>query len=89
MITLQLTEEELITLLFAASQQSCAFDRRYVEHDLWHLQCCDYNEPLFNLAQKIDTNALTDNDHKTFIENLLKVGNTYFKEDDPEPKGEM
>lgn len=53
MITITLDEELLTALVFAAAQSSCVFNRNTLqENQLWHLHCCDYNEPDRSLGDR-------------------------------------
>lgn len=55
MITITLDEELLTALVFAAAQSSCGFNRNTLqENQLWHLHCCDYNEPVYEVAKQIN-----------------------------------
>lgn len=73
-VSLTLSEEDLISIIFAAAQSSCAFDQKQIEHNLWHLHCCDYNEPLYKAVKQIDLESIKDTDTKDFLEKLLLQG---------------
>ncbi|HER3762576.1 TPA: hypothetical protein VKG55_001398, partial [Streptococcus pyogenes] len=49
-ITITLEEDMLVNLIFAAAQSSCGFDRNIIkENQMWHLHCCDYNQPIYEV----------------------------------------
>lgn len=71
-ITIELTEDDLIALLHGCAQSSCAFNRNHVQDDMWHLHCCEYNEPIKRTIKQIDSVPFEDNEHRTYIERLKK-----------------
>lgn len=74
-VSLTLSEEDLISIIFAAAQSSCAFNQKQIEHNLWHLHCCDYNSPLYEAVQQINLDSIQDSDSKDFLVNILEKGN--------------
>lgn len=69
-ITIELAEDDLIALLHGCAQSSCGYNRDHVEDDMWHLHCCEYNEPIKRTVKQIDSAKLKDKENKKYIEKL-------------------
>lgn len=71
MVTIQLDEETLTTFIFAAAQSSCAFDRNAIkENQMWQLDCCDYNEPIYKVIKQINLDEIQDEDSKGYLKEV-------------------
>ncbi|WP_029185822.1 hypothetical protein [Streptococcus suis] len=83
MITITLDEELLTALVFAAAQSSCAFDRNALkENQLWHLHCCDYNEPVHEVAKQIDLDDIQDESYRAYFQEVKAKGDKFYSEVD-------
>lgn len=71
-ITIELEEDEIVGLIHGCAQSSCAFNRNHVEENLWHLHCCDYNEPIKRTIKQIDSASFEYNENRMYIERLQK-----------------
>lgn len=83
MITIKLDEEMLIALIFAAAQSSCGFNRNTLrENQLWHLHCCDYNEPVYEVAKQINLNVIQDENYRAYFQEVKAKGEKYYSEEE-------
>lgn len=82
MITIQLDEETLTTLIFAAAQSSCCFDRNVLkDNQMWHLYCCDYNEPIYEVAKQINLTEIQDDDNRAYLQDIKDRVKEYYSEE--------
>ncbi|WP_449454424.1 hypothetical protein [Streptococcus suis] len=87
MITIQLDEELLTALVFAAAQSSCGFNRNTLrENQLWHLHCCDYNEPVYEVAQQINLDDIQDESYRAYFQEVKAKGDKYYSEVEEDEK---
>ncbi|CYU52312.1 TPA: hypothetical protein U1628_000217 [Streptococcus suis] len=83
MITITLDEELLTALVFAAAQSSCVFDRNALEENqLWLLHCCDYNEPVYEVAKQINIDDIQDESYRSYFYEVKAKGDKYYSEVD-------
>lgn len=79
MITIQLDEELLTVLVFAAAQSSCGFNRNTLrENQLWHLDCCDYNEPVYEVAKQINLDDIQDESYRAYFQEVKAKGDKFY-----------
>ena len=79
-ITITLENSELIKLIFAAAQSSCAFDRNSLkERQMWHLHCCDYNHPINEVLKQINLDDIEDPDDKEYLKKAIEKGKELFQ----------
>ncbi|HFR3750158.1 hypothetical protein ACTGXK_08090 [Streptococcus suis] len=87
MITIQLDEELLTALVFAAAQSSCGFNRNTLqENQLWHLHCCDYNEPVYEVAKQINFDDIQDESYRAYFQEVKAKGDEYYSEEEENEK---
>ncbi|HEM3628883.1 TPA: hypothetical protein U1C31_001146 [Streptococcus suis] len=81
MVTIQLDEELLTALVFAAAQSSCGFNQNILqENQLWHLHCCDYNEPVYEVAKQINIDDIEDESYRAYFQEVKAKGDKYYSE---------
>ncbi|HEP1845042.1 TPA: hypothetical protein VCA72_002237 [Streptococcus suis] len=82
MITIQLDEELLTALVFAAAQSSCSFNRNVLqENQLWQFHCCDYNEPVYEVAKQINLDDIQDESYRAYFQEVKAKGDKYYSEE--------
>ena len=79
-ITITLNEYDLIALLYAAAQQSCGFGRHAIEKTLPEFDCCEYNEPIYELVKQIRPWDFEDVDYMFYMEEIKAVAQRDFEE---------
>lgn len=78
-MTITLEESDLIALLHATAHRSCGYDKNTIENNLWHLHCCDYNEPIYKVVKQIDLSEVADDDHKEWVKRILGASKEYYE----------
>ena len=79
-ITITLDEHDLIALLYAAAQQSCGYGSHAIEKTLPEFDCCEYNEPIYDLVKQIRPLDLEDADYMAYAEEVKAVAQKDFEE---------
>ena len=79
-ITITLDEYDLIALLYAAAQQSCGYGSHAIEKTLPEFDCCEYNEPIYELVKQIRTLDLEVTDYIAYVEEVKAATQKDFKE---------
>ncbi|HEK9983377.1 TPA: hypothetical protein TT553_000194 [Streptococcus equi subsp. zooepidemicus] len=79
-ITITLEEDILVNLIFAAAQSSCGFDRNIIkENQMWHLDCCDYNQPIYEVLKQINLDDIQESYNKDYLKEVIEKGGEFFQ----------
>ena len=78
-ITITFEDDVLTELIFAAAQSFCGFNRNCLkERQMWHLHCCDYNQPINEVLKQINLDDIEDIDYKEYLKEAIEKGKEYY-----------
>lgn len=72
MVNIEIPKRDLISILVAASKESCRYEKLQEENELWEFHCCDYNDPIKKLAEQVKGVDFEDEDYNKFVRSILK-----------------
>lgn len=71
---IEISKEELKSLLVAASRESCKYKELSEENELWEYHCCDYNRLVKEIAERVKEEEFEDQEFNNFIKSIITKG---------------
>ncbi|VGS13645.1 hypothetical protein [Streptococcus pyogenes] len=46
---------------------------------MWHLDCCDYNQPIYEVLKQINIDDIQDSYNKDYLKEVIEKGKEFFQ----------